>query len=258
MVAEILFGTAWLSRAVMERSTLARLVVLALVLTAVPVAAGAASLRGSKASLREQRGVAAKHDYTYLRDSSHLKRFVSAGLLVKVPGNANYELHRVSYPYARPETELFVNRLSAQYRAACGEKLVVTSLTRPLSSQPWNASGKSVHPTGMAIDLRRSNRRSCQAWIERILLTLETEGVLEATKEQRPPHYHVAVFPREYTAYVSRLIDGGGERKWMVRSGDTLWSIARESGVRVSEIREINEISDNQIFKGQLLQLPTR
>jgi LysM repeat protein len=44
----------------------------------------------------------------------------------------------------------------------------------------------------------------------------------------------------------------------MVRSGDTLWSIARESGVPVSEIRAINAIGDSRIFEGQLLQLPTR
>ena len=38
----------------------------------------------------------------------------------------------VSFPFARPEVELFVQRLSGQYRRACGEQLVVTSLTRPI------------------------------------------------------------------------------------------------------------------------------
>ena len=37
----------------------------------------------------------------------------------------DFELHRVSFPYARPELDLFLRRLSAQYRAACGERLVV-------------------------------------------------------------------------------------------------------------------------------------
>ena len=38
--------------------------------------------------------------------------------------------------YARPEVVLFLERLGKQYREACGEPLVVTSLTRPKSSQP--------------------------------------------------------------------------------------------------------------------------
>ena len=225
---------------------------------ALPVVASAASLNGSKASLRKQQDVAEAHDFTHIRSTSQLKRFVDAGLLVRLDGNANYELHEVSYPFARPEVELFVNRLSAQYRASCGEKLVVTSLTRPLSGQPWNASDLSVHPTGMAMDLRRSNRRACRAWIERVLLSLEHEGVLEATKERRPPHYHVALFPREYTAYVNRLLNSGGKRTWMVRAGDTLWGIARETGTSVSDIRRMNGIRGNRIVEGQVLSLPTR
>jgi hypothetical protein len=241
----------------MERSILARWIAAALVLV-LPAIAHGASLKGSKTSLRKQKAAAEDHDFTHIRSTSQLRRFVDAGLLVRIEGNANYELHEVSYPYARPEVELFVNRLSAQYRAACGEKLVVTSLTRPISSQPWNASDQSVHPTGMAMDLRRSNRRACRGWIERVLLSLEHEGVLEATKERRPPHYHVALFPTEYRAYVNRLLKGGGERTWMVRSGDTLWEIARETGTSVADLRKINGLRGNRIFEGQVLSLPTR
>jgi len=224
----------------------------------LPVRASAASLSGSKASLKKQQSAAEAHDYTHLRDYRQVKRFVDAGLLVRLHGNANYELHEVAYPYARPEVEMFINRLSAQYKAACGEKLVVTSLTRPVSKQPWNASSQSVHPTGMALDMRRSNRRSCRGWVERVLLSLEKEGVLEATREKRPPHYHVAVFPKEYRAYVNRLVDGDGKRTWMVRSGDTLWAIARETGASVSDIRSLNGLRGNRIFEGQVLALPTR
>jgi hypothetical protein len=62
----------------------------------------------------------------------------------------------------RVETDLFVKRLAGQYRAACGERLVVTSLTRPASLQPRNASDRSVHPTGMAVDLRVPPTSSCR------------------------------------------------------------------------------------------------
>jgi hypothetical protein len=166
---------------------------------------GAQSLLGSRESLLRQNDEARDHDYTYLRTSADVRDFARRGLLVRVPGNADYDIEsdEVSFPYARPEVKLFVERLAEQYRDACGEKLVVTSLTRPITRQPWNASTLSVHPTGMAADLRRSSSSACRAWLEDALLDLEGKGVLEATKEQYPPHYHVTVFPQPYLRYIA-------------------------------------------------------
>jgi LysM repeat protein len=165
----------------------------------------AQSLRGSPVTMARQNRVAQDHDFTFLQTSAQVQRFVSSGYLVRVPGNANYELASVSHPYARPAVKTFIERLSAQYRSACGEKLVVTSLTRPVREQPRNASDLSVHPAGMAVDLRVSNKRACVRWLESTLLSLEKQGVLDATRERRPPHYHVALFPQPYTRYVASL-----------------------------------------------------
>jgi hypothetical protein len=164
----------------------------------------AQSLKGSTASLDRQEQEAAKHDFTYLRTGSQVKTFVELGLLVQLRPNANFELYQVSYPYARSEVSVFVERLAVQYRESCGEKMVVTSLTRPTSNQPANASERSVHPTGMAVDLRRTNNSRCRAWLEGVLLQLEGAGVIEATRETRPPHYHIVLFPKEYTTYLDR------------------------------------------------------
>jgi LysM repeat protein len=165
----------------------------------------AQSLLGSRESLLRQNDEARDHDFTYLRTSADVRDFARRGLLVRVPGNGDYDIEsdEVSFPYARPEVKLFIERLSEQYRAACGEKLVVTSLTRPITRQPWNASTLSVHPTGMAADLRRSGSSACRGWLETVLLDLEGKGVLEATKEQYPPHYHVTVFPQPYLRYIA-------------------------------------------------------
>lgn len=167
--------------------------------------AGAQSLRGSRSSLDRQNREARSHDFTYLRGPSQLTRFVGAGLLVPIEGGADYALADVSYEVARPEVRLFVERLSAQYREACGAPLVVTSLTRPRSSQPPNASTRSVHPTGMALDLRRPATQACRHWLESTLLYLEKRRVIDATLERHPPHYHVAVFPDDYIAYVATI-----------------------------------------------------
>ena len=132
--------------------------------------------------MQRQNRIAQQHDYTFLRTSSQVRRFVSSGYLERLNGNADYELARVSHPYARPAVRLFVERLANQYRAACGEKLVVTSLTRPVLEQPRNASDLSVHPAGMAVDLRISRKRSCVKWLEKTLLSLEKQGVLDVTQ----------------------------------------------------------------------------
>lgn len=165
----------------------------------------AQSLLGSHESLLRQNEEAREHDFTYLRTSSDVRDYAQQGLLVRLPGNSDYELagDEVSFPYARPEVKTFIERLSNQYHDACGERLVVTSLTRPITRQPPNASTISVHPTGMAADLRRSDSSGCRQWLETVLLDLENKGVLEATREQYPPHYHVAVFPNPYLQYVA-------------------------------------------------------
>jgi len=98
---------------------LSHVVVLVVVLVVGAAAVGAAeandvSLYGSAASLDEQNDQAKRHDFTYLRESSQLQEFVRAGRLVPIRGNSDYRLKDVSYPYARPEVRLFVERLSAQ------------------------------------------------------------------------------------------------------------------------------------------------
>lgn len=240
---------------------------LLLLLAFAATEASAQSLRGGQGSLQRQQRMARQHDFTFLASSSQVQRFVEAGYLVRVRGNRDFELSGVSFPYARPEVKLFLERLSAQYRNACGEKLVVTSLTRPQSRQPRNASALSVHPTGMAVDIRRSWSRSCRSWLERVLLQLEGSGVLEATRESRPPHYHVAVFPDPYARYVTRITAQAQRRAaqsgetlldYRVRSGDSLWAIAQAHGISVDRLRTANSLSNSRIYAGQLLKVPAR
>ncbi len=255
---------AWISApstpsAAMTRPSIAIIALLFLTVTG----AQGQSLRGSVRSVDQQVRMALDHDFTFLETPSQVKRFVQAGYLVPVRANRNFDLHAVSYPYARPETRTFILRLSEQYRRACGEKLVVTSLTRPLSRQPWNASSRSVHPTGMAVDMRRSNSGTCRSWLENVLISLEKAGVLDATRENRPPHYHVALFPGPYARYVEGLTRRADERiasadvlDYRVRRGDSLWKIARAHGITVDLLKQQNDIRDSQIYAGQTIRVP--
>jgi len=168
----------------------------------------------------------------------------------------------VSFPFTRPAVRLFIERLAAQYRRACKQRLVVTSLTRPRSHQPRNASIRSVHPTGMALDLRRPGG-TCRRWLESTLLSLERRAVLEATVERRPPHYHVVVFPEAYLSYVDRLTASAKasgpervERVHVVRRGDSLWRIARRHGLSAGSLSRVNGLTSSRIHPGQTLRIP--
>lgn len=218
----------------------------------------AQSLRPSSGAMARQVQVARDHDFTFLRTGKQVKQFADRGYLIRVSPNRNFELSGVSYPYARPEVALFIERLSSQYRRACGEKLVVTSLTRPRLEQPPNASRNSVHQAGMGIDLRRSQRRSCRRWLESVLLDLEGKRLLEAAYESRPPHYHIALFPTQYKTYVARLLSGEEPRTSTVRvaRGDTLWSIAQRHETSVGALKRTNALRSSTIRPGQVLRLP--
>lgn len=209
-----------------------------------------------------QNRIARQHDFTYIDTPSRVSYFADQGWLVRVRATGDLVLdNEVSYPYARPEVATFVRRLGSQYHAACGERLVVTSLTRPTSRQPRNASDRSVHPTGMAVDLRYSLNQNCRRWLERVLTSLERQGVLEATRERHPVHYHVAIFPTQYSAYVgtleSRQNERVGERlAYTVQRGDSLWEIARTHGTSVDDLKAVNGIDGSRIYAGQIINVP--
>ena len=118
----------------------------------------------------------------------------------------------------------------------------------------------------MAIDLRRPAGR-CRGWLESVLLSLEARGVLEATRERRPPHYHVAVYPKPYAAYVrqltARAARGTGETRaadavavHVVRRGDSLDRIARLHGATTDALRRANGLTSSLIHPGQSLRVP--
>ena len=255
-------------------------------LTSAGPAHAAASLQPTRAGLLRQALGARNHNFSHLENERQVHEFVRRGLLTPLRSNADYYIHPgVRYAVARPEVKVFVERLAQQYRAGCGERLVVTSLMRPKDRQPRNSHPLSVHPTGMALDLRVSNSQKCRAWLENALIGLEARGVVEAARERRPPHYHVVVFPRDYARYVAgRGDEGPSERttapavtlvadsqpapapaakkaqaaRYRVRSGDNLWTIARRHDTTVAAIRRANSLSSTRLKPGQVLAVPVR
>jgi hypothetical protein len=123
--------------------------------------------------------------------------------------------------------KIFLERLGEQYVEGCGERLVVTSLVRPTSEQPRNSHPLSVHPAGMAADLRVSSNGACREWLESTLLALESRSLLDVTREHHPPHYHVALFTEAYREYVQPLL---------ARDSALAASRAREQAARIAMV----------------------
>lgn len=161
------------------------------------------TMRGSPASMQRQHDIAVSEDFTFAESPAAVNELVKKERLVRVAGGPDYTLAKVSHPYARPEVKTFVENVSSEYRKACGEQLVVTSLTRPRAEQPGNAHKLSVHPAGMAVDFRIPRNAKCRNWFEKTLLAMEGKDLLDATRERNPPHIHVAVFTDAYRAFAA-------------------------------------------------------
>ena len=72
----------------------------------------------------------------------------------------------------------------------------------------------------------------------------------------------MAVFPREYAAYVQKRTGRQASSSsstyltYRVQRGDSLWEIARRHNTSVSRIRNINALNGSRIVAGQTIRVP--
>jgi hypothetical protein len=155
----------------------------------------AQSLRGSKAKVERAYQFARREGIEFNASRTDVRDRVMEGDYVRLQSGPNMRLKGVAVPYVLPATRDFVTRLAASYRRACRAPLVVTSAMRPTALQERlpNGVAKSVHPTGMAVDLRAPGG-SCRPWLRKTLLAETRSGTVDATEEHHPAHFHVIVF----------------------------------------------------------------
>ena len=250
-----------------------------------------AELHGSKESVEKMYSFAVSHRMPFYLTPTNVDKAIADGRLVALTGDSTYELTRgVGFSYSTREAKQFVLAFAPQYLAACGVPLTVTSAARPMSNQPHNANPHSVHPTGIAVDIRRPPPGPCLTWVRGALAALEERGVLEATEEHHPVHLHVAVLvqpgakvllPNLVRTVVARQIPvapavpatvtaSGGEvtlashaaanakqpRTYVVRQGDTMWDIANRTGVTLEDLKRANGASASTLRPGATLTVP--
>jgi LysM repeat protein len=166
--------------------------------------AGGQTLKGSHASVELMYDRARSSDLPFFSTPQQVYEAAMSGQLKTVSLTDDVTIERTLFPFVLPRTLDFINAIGARYRAACGERIVVTSGTRPIDKQPRNASPESVHPTGMAVDFRKPTG-TCLTWLRAALIELESTHVIEATEERHPPHFHVAVLDRSAAQYAAAI-----------------------------------------------------
>jgi hypothetical protein len=164
-----------------------------LALLLAPADGAAQTLRGSPASVQRAYAYATGRELGFPKSRREVERAVRAGTYVRLANSRNYQLRNVQFPYVLPATRAVVVDLAARYVRACGQKMVVTSAIRPTSVRLLNSNAKTVHPTGLAVDLRRPSGR-CRTWLRETLLRMERAGTLDATEERFPAHFHLVVY----------------------------------------------------------------
>ena len=97
-------------------------------------------------------------------------------------------------PYVLPTTAQFIYEIADAFSGAGCRGLRINDAARLVSERPSNGSVYSVHPAGMALDLRVINLSArCYEVLTNILSMAEMRGQADATREHRPPHFHVVV-----------------------------------------------------------------
>jgi hypothetical protein len=241
-------------------------------------------LHGSKESVEKMYDFAQSHRMPFYLTPTNVDFAIAKGDLVALTGDSTYELTRgVGFSYSTNEAKQFVLAFAPQYLASCGVPLTVTSAARPMSRQPHNANPHSVHPTGIAVDIRRPPAGPCQTWVRTALAELERQGIVEATEEHHPVHIHLAVLvqpggkislPNLVRTVVARqvatpavTVASSGDvslpkktvtaRTYTVRQGDTMWDIANRSGVSMSALSRVNgRAARSALRPGTTLTLP--
>jgi len=169
--------------------------------------------------LRRENMAADRQGLSRLRDRRMLRRFVRAGLLVRLPEETRtYWVAGVPdwLRVTRPWTKRFIEQLAGGLHGLFGTRLKVTSLTRTVDIQralaTWNhnaapADGRirSTHLTGAAVDLSKQPFTDREIrWVRLVLDRLSRQGWLYAIEEFQQAHFHVLVFKR-YLAYARTL-----------------------------------------------------
>ncbi len=170
------------------------------------------SLRGSPSSVERQNKQGKRENLSKIKNEEMIKRFVKAGLLVRIPDGKYGVVVDSELPlnrrFCRPQTVDFIKDLGTRFEKKFGKPIQVNSCVRDIETQAElrkrnrNAAKTygaraSSHLMGSTVDIARLGLTLTeQKFIRSRLLFHEGAGRIEATEEKRQAVWHVMVFRR--------------------------------------------------------------
>lgn len=147
---------------------------------------------GEVSSSKQQYHYALELKLPFMATESEYQAQIGSGYFIRLE-SPFMEVH-AKRPYALPSTVFFVTEMAREYYVfGCG-LLVVKDALRLIGERPRNGSLNSVHPAGMAVDIRTKYiPAECADWLRSYVIQKETEGKVDGTQEWKPEHLHIVV-----------------------------------------------------------------
>lgn len=156
---------------------------------------GRVSFRGGELTTSERQFEYAKaHEIPFMDSEVEYQRNVRSGYFVLLSHpDITISARR---KYVLPQTANFIYRVAHQFRKAGCNRLHINGAGRLTTERPKNGSVHSVHPVGMALDLKVINlSKNCHTILWNILHEYEAGQEADSTRELHPEHFHVVVIP---------------------------------------------------------------
>ncbi|MDR1595514.1 MAG: LysM peptidoglycan-binding domain-containing protein [Puniceicoccales bacterium] len=158
-----------------------------------------------------------------------------------------------------PSDLISMNGLTNESRLVVGQRLKVFGDVAAKDAMPPDVAAMTVY-TVQAGDSLSKIARKCGISLDALRKAndLQSDQLQIGQKLNVPPSSHVVKDSNSWKVDCSPM-QLGGDGKYAVRQGDSLYVIAKNFGVRQSDLREANGIENpNHLRVGQKLTIPTR
>jgi Family of unknown function (DUF5715) len=178
--------------------------------------------RPSRDSLLRQNAEIDRLDLPRIRNEAELQQLIASGDLVPIVANETLRFDPRLDPsrrYCRPWTRDFLDDLSSAYYEEFHSQIQVNSAVRTVQVQkklrrhnrnaaPEKGDTASSHLAGITVDIQRRGMSRAQIqWVERYLMPLRDQGLVEPEEERHQWVFHVAVSDR-YDSWRQSVLAG--------------------------------------------------
>lgn len=168
-------------------------------------------LHGSHDSLVRQNEEIDRLGLPRIADDEQLENLEQQHLLVPIQESSLLTIHPRLAPenrFCKPWTRAFLRDLAAAHYRQFHTPIQVNSAVRTVAQQerlrrynhnaaPSSGDTESSHVAGLTVDIsRRGMGRAERKWMERYLLELKDQGLIETAEERREPVFHIMVAKR--------------------------------------------------------------